>query len=148
MNRRASIAMSESEVAAFLDVERVVTVASAGRDGWPHLMPLWYVVREGELWAWTYAKSQKVRNLERESRCTLQVEAGDTYDELRGVMIKAACAIHRDPEVVAAVGTELARRYGGGEGAHVTPAQASKRVALQFVTASVASWDHRKLAAS
>jgi PPOX class probable F420-dependent enzyme len=144
-SRRASIAMSDDEVQAFLDGERVVTVASAGRDGWPHLMPLWYVVRDGELWAWTYGKSQKVRNLERESRCTLQVEAGDAYNELRGVMIKAACAIHRDPEVVAGVGTELARRYGGGEGAHVTPAQASKRVALQFVAASIASWDHRKL---
>ena len=122
-----------------------MTVATIGRDGWPHLMPLWYVLREGELWAWTYGKSQKIRNLERESRCTLQVEAGDTYDQLRGVMIKAVCAIHRDPELVASVGTGLARRYGG-EDAHVTPEQAAKRVALQFVTASVASWDHRKLA--
>jgi PPOX class probable F420-dependent enzyme len=144
MNRRSAIAMSDEEVQAFLEQERVVTVATVGQDGWPHLMPLWYVVREGELWAWTYGKSQKVRNLERESRCTLQVEAGDTYDQLRGVMIKAACAIHRDPEIVASVGTELARRYGG-EGAHVTAEQAAKRVALQFVTASVASWDHRKL---
>jgi general stress protein 26 len=147
MSRRSSIAMTAEEVQRFLDEERVLTVASAGKDGWPHLMPLWYVVRDGECWAWTYAKSQKVVNLERESRCTLQVEAGDTYGELRGVMIKAACAIHREPEVVASVGTELARRYGG-EGAHVTPAQASKRVALQFVTASIASWDHRKLAAA
>lgn len=145
MNRRGSIAMSDDEVRTFLESARVLTVASLGRDGWPHVMPLWYAVRDGEVWAWTYGKSQKVRNLERESRCTLQVETGDTYGELRGVMIKAACAIHRDPEVVAAVGTELARRYGGGEGAHVTPAQASKRVALQFVTASIASWDHRKL---
>ena len=40
-------------------------------------MPLWYVVRDGELWAWTYAKSQKVRNLQRDARATLQVEAGD-----------------------------------------------------------------------
>ena len=145
MNRRAAIAMSDEEVQAFLEQERVVTVATIGRDGWPHLMPLWYVLREGELWAWTYGKSQKIRNLERESRCTLQVEAGDTYDQLRGVMIKAVCAIHRDPELVASVGTGLARRYGG-EDAHVTPEQAAKRVALQFVTASVASWDHRKLA--
>ena len=145
MNRRAAIAMTDDEVTAFLEQGRVLTVATQGRDGWPHLMPLWYVLREGEIWGWTYAKSQKVRNLERESRCTLQVEAGDSYDQLRGVMIKAACAIHRDPEVVAEVGTELARRYGGGEAAHVTADQASKRVALQFVTASVASWDHRKL---
>jgi PPOX class probable F420-dependent enzyme len=144
MSRRAAIAMSEAEVAAFLAAERVVTVATTGRDGWPHLMPLWYVLRDGECWAWTYAKSQKVRNLERDARCTLQVETGDTYDQLRGVMLKCAAAIHREPDVVAGVGTELAARYGGG--GHVTPAQAAKRVALQFVVKEVASFDHRKLA--
>jgi len=143
MNRRAAIAMSEAELAAFVDAERVITVATTGRDGWPHLMPLWYVVRDGECWAWTYAKSQKIRNLERDARCTLQIEAGDSYDQLRGVMLKCVAAIHRDPEVVAGVGTELAARYG--DGGHVTPAQASKRVALQFVVKEAASFDHRKL---
>jgi nitroimidazol reductase NimA-like FMN-containing flavoprotein (pyridoxamine 5'-phosphate oxidase superfamily) len=141
---RTAIAMSDEEVLAFLEEERTLTCATVGTDGWPHLMPLWYVVRDGECWAWTYAKSQKIRNLERESRCTVQVEAGTTYPELRGVMLKCAAAIHREPEVVAAVGTELARRYGNADG-HVTPEQAAKRVALQFISARVASWDHRKL---
>ena len=144
MSRRSQIEMSPEEVLAFLEQERVLTCATVGTDGWPHLMPLWYVIRDGECWAWTYAKSQKIRNLERESRCTLQVEAGDSYLELRGVMLKCAAAIHRDPELVAAVGTDLARRYGGADG-HVTPEQATKRVALQFVSSRVASWDHRKL---
>jgi nitroimidazol reductase NimA-like FMN-containing flavoprotein (pyridoxamine 5'-phosphate oxidase superfamily) len=76
---RTAIAMSDEEVLAFLEEERTLTCATVGTDGWAHLMPLWYVVRDGECWAWTYAKSQKVRNLERESRCTLQVEAGTTY---------------------------------------------------------------------
>ena len=143
MNRRAAIAMSEAELAAFVGAERVITVATTGRDGWPHLMPLWYVVRDGECWAWTYAKSQKIRNLERDARCTLQIEAGDSYDQLRGVMLKCVAAIHRDPEIVVGVGNALAARYGGG--GHVTAAQASKRVALQFVVKEIASFDHRKL---
>jgi PPOX class probable F420-dependent enzyme len=143
MSRRAAIAMSEAEVAAFLDEQRTLAVATIGRDGWPHVMPLWYVVRGGECWAWTYAKSQKVCNLERDARCTLQVEAGTTYVELRGVMAKCAAAIHRDPDVVAGVGTGLAARYGGG--GQVTAAQAAKRVALQFVVKEIASFDHRKL---
>src|SRR5215210_7695004 len=113
---RTAIAMSDEEVLAFLEEERTLICATVGSDGWPHLMPLWYVLRDGECWAWTYAKSQKVRNLERESRCTLQVEAGTAYSELRGVMLKCAAAIHREPEVVVAVGTELARRYGGADG--------------------------------
>ena len=141
--RRAAIAMSDAEVAAFLQEQRTLIVASLGRDGWPHLMPLWYVVRAGECWAWTYAKSQKVRNLERDARCTVAVEAGASYAELRGVMLKCAAAIHREPDVVAGVGSELAVRYGGG--GHVTAAQALKRVALQFVVKEAASFDHRKL---
>jgi hypothetical protein len=144
VSRRDAIAMSEGELLAFLDEERTLTCATIGLDAWPHLMPLWYVVRDGECWAWTYAKSQKVRNLERESRCTVQVEAGQAYRELRGVMMKCVCAIHRDLEVVAGVGTELAARYGGSAYA-ITPEQAAKRVALQFIANSVASWDHRKL---
>jgi hypothetical protein len=144
MSRRDAIAMSPDELAAFLDEERTVTCATIGPDAWPHLMPLWYVVRDGECWAWTYAKSQKVRNLEREARCTVQIETGTAYTELRGVMMKCVCAIHRDPEIVAGVGTELGARYGGGAYV-VTPEQAAKRVALQFIAHSTASWDHRKL---
>jgi PPOX class probable F420-dependent enzyme len=145
VSRRAAIAMTAAELATFLEQERVVTCATLGRDGWPHLMPLWYVVRDGELWAWTYAKSQKVRNLERDPRCTLQVEAGDSYDELRGAMIKAEAVIHR--ERVLELGVEIYERYTG---AAVDPeplrGQAAKRVGLQFVPRSVASFDHRKLA--
>ena len=87
--RRDAIVMSDGELAAFLETERTVVCATNGPRGWPHLMPLWYVVRDGELWAWTFAKSQKVKNLERDPRATLQVEAGETYDQLRGVMIEA-----------------------------------------------------------
>ncbi len=145
MKKRAQIAMTGEEVAAFLDAERVATCATLGRDGWPHPMPLWYVVRDGQVWAWTYAKSQKVRKLERDARCTLQVEAGETYDQLRGVMIKAEAVVHR--ERVLELGVEIFERYTGGP---VEPdglrAQAAKRVGVQLVPRAIATWDHRKLA--
>jgi hypothetical protein len=141
--------MSDEEVAAFLAEQRVVICASNGADGWPHLMPLWYVLRDGELWAWTYAKSQKIRNLERDDRSTLQIEDGVEYHELRGVMLETRAVIHRELEVVAGTGAEIFERYSGasaGEGAlEALEAQAAKRVALQFVPERVASWDHGKL---
>jgi hypothetical protein len=155
MSRRDAIRMTEAEVATFLEEQRTVIVATNGRDGFPHLMPLWYVVRgsarpgEITLWGWTYAASQKVKNLERDARCTLQVETGLAYEELRGVMIKADCALHRDLDTVAGVGAELAARYGGAD---MTPEveaamrkQAAKRVGLEFVARETATWDHRKL---
>ena len=156
LSRRAQIQLTDEEATAFLDEQRVVIVATSGRDGWPHLMPLWYVVRDthagtgGELWGWTYAKSQKVRNLERDDRATLQVEDGHAYNELRGVMIKAHCEVHRDLETVAGVGEALAVKYAGldsvgPEAREVFRRQAAKRVALQFHVAETATWDHRKL---
>lgn len=142
--------MSAAEQAAFLAEALVVTVATNGPRGLPHLMPLWFVVRDGTVWGWTYGKSQKVRNLERDPRATLQAEAGGgVYSELRGVMIEADVVVHRDVETVAGVGAEVAERYGGAqldEGARAAIAQqAAKRVALEFRARRTASWDHRKL---
>jgi PPOX class probable F420-dependent enzyme len=150
MSRRRQIQMDEDEVLAFLAEERVVVCATNGRDGFPHLMPLWYVVRDGELWAWTFAKSQKVRNLERDARATLQVEAGGEYQELRGVMLKCEVELVRDPERVAELGLEIFSRYGGGSVGDDVRAmvakQAAKRVGLRFAERERATWDHRKLA--
>ncbi|MEV4421476.1 pyridoxamine 5'-phosphate oxidase family protein [Patulibacter sp. NPDC049589] len=155
MSRRDRITMSDEEALAFLDEERTVVCATQGPRGWPHLMPLWYVVRDGRLWAWTFAKSQKAINLERDPRATLQVEAGETYDQLRGVMLECEVVLHHDLDVLKPLGTEILRRYtpGLGEGqplpdgaAEAIEAQASKRVAFEFVEQRRSTWDHRKLA--
>ena len=129
----------------FLESRSVVTCATLGPRGWPHLMPLWYLVREGEIWAWTYGKSQKVVNLEREPRATLQVEAGTEYQELRGVMLECDTVIHRDTPVVQAFGEDLFERYAGNRATEMVAAQAPKRVVLQFVERRRATWDHLKL---
>lgn len=151
MSRRDQIRMTEAELAAFLDEQRTVIVATNGRDGWPHLVPLWYTVRDGELWSWTYARSQKVRNLERDPRVTWQVESGTSYEQLRGTMAKARVVVHRDLPTVSAFGVELFERYTGSsplapEARAMIEAQAPKRVALQFAPVEPAvTWDHRKL---
>src|SRR5207247_2837603 len=75
---------------------------------------LWYVRDSRTLYAWTYGKSQKARNLERDPRATVQIEAGrDRYGELRGVMLECDVTIERDPGRVADVGLRLTARYAG-----------------------------------
>jgi hypothetical protein len=149
VSRRKQIEMSDAEVQDFLGEQRVVTCATNGLEGWPHVMPLWYVLRDGEVWSWTYGKSQKIRNLERDPRATIQVESGTSYEELRGVMIESEPVIHRNSELVAEIGASILARHGAGalgeEFMDAVRAQAVKRVALQFVPVRLASWDHRKL---
>ena len=151
MSRRDQIKLSEAELLELLAGERIAVVSSLGPRGWPHSMPMWFVPRAGEVWIWTYAKAQKVRNLERDPRATVLVEAGRDYGELRGAMFEAEAEIHRDPETVLGFAEELTLRYAEGISAvegdakAALEAQAPKRVAIRFRTVRTASWDHRKL---
>ena len=154
MGRRAQIQMTDDEVRAFLEEERTVICATNGPRGWPHLMPLWYLLRptgDGDapqVWAWTFAKSQKAVNLGRDARATLQVEAGESYDQLRGVMLECDVVVHSDVELVRDFGLELYARYAevDDDVRAMVDAQAPKRIAMQFVERRRATWDHRKLA--
>jgi PPOX class probable F420-dependent enzyme len=146
-SRRDQIRMSDDERRAFLDEETIVTCATLGPNGRPHLMPLWYVREGDELTGWTFAKSQKARNLERDPRATLQVEAGVEYHELRGVMMECDVHVERNTDDVVEYGAALVNRYGGGEQAMTDAfrAQARKRVGLRFTPTRIVTWDHRKL---
>jgi PPOX class probable F420-dependent enzyme len=151
VSRRDQIKLSEDDLLELLEGERIAVVSSIGPRGWPHSMPMWFVPREGEVWVWTYAKSQKVRNLERDPRATVLVETGHEYGELRGAMIEAGAESHRDPGTVLSFAEELTLRYAegissvGGDAEAALEAQAPKRVAIHLVPRRVASWDHRKL---
>jgi PPOX class probable F420-dependent enzyme len=151
VSRRDQIKLTPDEQLELLESEQVVVVASHGPRGWPHVMPLWYVLRDGEIWIWTYAKSQKVRNLERDPRATLLVETGVEYQDLRGIQIEAEAELIRDPERVLDYAKEMTVRYSEGidsvegDAAAGLAAQAPKRVAIRFKAVRTATWDHRKL---
>jgi general stress protein 26 len=151
VSRRDQITLNEQERAELLDSERVVICTTNGPRGWPHSMPLWFVVRDGEIWAWTYGKSQKIKNIERDARATLLIETGTEYTELRGIQIEANAHLIRDPDTVFEFAKELTVRYAEGidsiegDAAEGLKAQVPKRVAIRFEVVREASWDHRKL---
>jgi len=151
-SRRDQIKMTDEELASFLAEQRVMSVCSLSSDGWPHAIALWYVMRGSEPWIYTYGKSQKVRNLERDDRATLLVEAGEQYDELRGVMLKTRAEVRNDFETVAQMAEDIFVKYQGGDVAQIDDAtraalrsQVPKRVAIRFNVEQTVSWDHSKL---
>ncbi|GGS20259.1 pyridoxamine 5'-phosphate oxidase family protein [Actinokineospora fastidiosa] len=149
-SRRELIRMTGAEVAGFLAAERTMSVATLGPGGRPHLVPLWFVPGS-TLSTWTYGSSQKVANLRRDPRATVLVEAGESYEELRGVSMECDVALVEDEAGVVRIGSALLHRYSGSEeaataAAQFVRAQAAKRVGLVFTPTRVTSWDHRKLA--
>lgn len=150
---RQAVRMSEAEVGDFLAEHLKVQVASLGADGAPHLTTLFYIVRDGAIAFWTYARSQKIRNLERDPRVSVLVEDGDDYFELRGVSIKGRAELVRGHAGIHEIGSQVATRMAGAEsfeelgelGREVVDKQATKRVAVIVHPDSVATWDHRKM---
>lgn len=141
--------MTDDEVAQFLREQRTMSVATLGVDGRPHLVAMWYGFIDGAPAFWTYAKSQKIANLQRDPRLTGLVEDGDAYSQLRGVELVATAELIEEPDAVLAFGVQLTERY---QAITVTEAMlpairknAGKRVVVRLCVEKVVSWDHRKL---
>ncbi|HZT65075.1 MAG TPA: PPOX class F420-dependent oxidoreductase [Acidimicrobiales bacterium] len=148
MKRRDQISMSEGEIASFLKEPNTLQVATLNPDGTPHLVAMYYAVIDGRVAFWTYGKSQKVKNLERDPRLTVMAEAGEGYSELRGVQINGVAELSSDPATVVSVGEALYPRYFGelnDAARQGVAASGRKRVAVFVNPTKVVSWDHRKL---
>ena len=149
---RRAVSMSDAEIRDFLASNMKVQVASIGRDGMPHLTTLFYVVLDGRICFWTYATSQKVRNLERDPRISALVETGDDYEELAGVSVQGTAEIVRDADGIRRIGTAVVAAMSGGAdlgdlGRDIVEHQVTKRVGIVVTPTKVASWDHAKMTA-
>lgn len=152
---RKDISMSPTEVAAFLEETSIIEVASIGGDGWPHLVPMWFFLDEGAIVFRSFTKSQKIVNLARDPRLTVLAEAGETYSELRGVMIRGTARLRTERDFVLRAYGELAARYPMMGDAPVTlddaaleaafGRHAEKNTVVVVEAHRIASWDHRKL---
>jgi nitroimidazol reductase NimA-like FMN-containing flavoprotein (pyridoxamine 5'-phosphate oxidase superfamily) len=49
-NQRAEIRMTDDEVTSFLEQSRVVTMATIGPSGFPHLVAMWYGLLDGKVY--------------------------------------------------------------------------------------------------
>jgi PPOX class probable F420-dependent enzyme len=146
MNRRQQIRLTADEQAAFFRERKKAALATIDKDGFPHVVAMNYFARDGAFYMTSYAKAQKVVNVRRNPRVALMVESGDSYGELRGVMIRGTCEILEDLDAVRAAFE--ARAEAQSNPSPVQPgavASAPKRVVLKIVPDKVISWDHRKL---
>ena len=147
-NQRTQVVMSEDEIATFLDQQRSSTVATYGPQGQIHLVGMWYAVMDDHIWFETKKKAQKTVNLRRDPRCTFLVEAGHTYDQLRGVSIEGQGVVVEDEDVVWDVCVNIFERYNGPYSEEMKPFvefMAKNRAAIRLDPDRVRSWDHCKL---
>jgi PPOX class probable F420-dependent enzyme len=156
MSQRKTIQMTAIEVNCFLADPRVMSLATTGPNGRPHLVAMWYAwAPDGRLAFTTYSTSQKIKNLERNSALTALVEDGEQYDQLRGVQLLCDATLVDDRDIVHAVGESIYQRYRAATDGELTDAVRSlihagmrKRTAVLLDVVESTSWDHAKLGAN
>jgi PPOX class probable F420-dependent enzyme len=147
-NQRSAITMTEDEMIEFLRSSRTMTLATNGPSGHPHVVAMWFAIVDHEIWFETKMKSQKVKNLLRDPRVTCSIEAGLTYDQLRGVSFEGTAEIVDDPDALWRVGLSVWERYQGPYTDDLKPMvemMLNKRVAVRVNVERARSWDHRKM---
>ena len=153
---RKDITMNDEEVAAFLEAGHTLEVATIGKNGFPHVAPMWYVVDDGKVVFRSFTKSQKIVNLQRNPKLTVLVEKGLAYEDLQGVMIQGTAALIDDPAYVLEIYGKLSAKYAfvgsepvalEGEALEATFGRfASKNTAVVVEPHKMVTWDHPKLA--
>ena len=152
---RKDITMTPAEIRDFLESGSTLQVATIGKDGTPHVAPMWYVLEGDEVVFRSFTKSQKIVNLLRDPRLTVLHERGLAYGELQGVMIQGTGRLIDDPAYVLELYRRLAAKYPmvGPEPVELDDEAleqafgrfASKNTAVVVEPRKIVTWDHTKL---
>jgi len=86
--------MTSSQIQAFLDAPRHAIAAALRPDGAPQLSPIWFLYEDKRLYFSTLLKSAKYRQLSRDSRIALCIDAG--HPDARAVSISGTAAFMTD----------------------------------------------------
>ena len=90
-----SIHMSRDQIDSFLAEPRHAVVGVVRSDGAPQLSPVWILYDNGLVYFSIFVDSAKYRQLERDSRISICVDAG--HPDARAVMIQGTAELAREP---------------------------------------------------
>ena len=147
-----AIQLDQNEIREFLHKQRNIQIGTINKDGSPHLTTMWYSMDHSNILFHTYTKSQKIKNIYRDSRVSILTESGDSYDNLKGILIYGKATViegGNDKERVLDIMKEIEKKYETGSGNNdyieFLRMQVLKRSAVLVEPDKYISWDHTKI---
>lgn len=139
---REQLRMTAAELNAYLTEQRTLRLAVVDDDGFPHVVPLWFVWHDGAVHLSSLVRSARHRHLRAGRAVGLVIDDGDAYGELRGVRMTGHPEVlgADDPDGLAALRAFAVKYFGGAE-----PPSRRSYETVRIRPATVASWDFRKI---
>ena len=138
---RSRLRMTDAELDAYLTDQRVLRLATLERDGWPHVVPLWFLWHGGAFWVHNLRQSRRTRNLERGGPASVVVDDGVSYEQLRGVTARVTVQLVEEGEQTERLRRRFASKYF--DAPTMPPMRSHDWRRLQPL--ELRSWDFRKL---
>lgn len=146
--RGRRIMMTPGETDAFLREQRTCRVATVSPDGRPHVGALWFAWDGTSLWLYSITRSRRWSDLRKDPRVSVIVDAGEAYDELRGVELSGNAVFVGEAPRTGEPCEELAeperifpvKNFGIEEMPHD-----GRHAWIRLTPDSIVSWDFRKI---
>jgi nitroimidazol reductase NimA-like FMN-containing flavoprotein (pyridoxamine 5'-phosphate oxidase superfamily) len=126
----------------------VVSVATVGPDGAPHVVPLWFVWSEDAVYASCRQGSRTWRNASRDPRVSITIDLGRSWPEIAGVVIWGRAELlpaeHPSMRVPISAWHEKYRSLLVGEGFGRFAEQVPALGFLRVIPARLSTWDHAR----
>jgi PPOX class probable F420-dependent enzyme len=104
-------------VDTFLARPLIARMATAGTDGRPHVVPVWYAWDGVTLWISSFASTRKVKQLRKNPYISVAVDVSGAGEQTGGVILEGAVELVTEPrELVARQSTWIYTRYLGEAG--------------------------------
>ncbi len=135
---------SQEEIQLFLAQHRIGRLGTIDEKGFPHVVPMWYVLLNGCVFFSTRVPRKKIGNLRRNPKISFTVDAGERFDDYHGVLIQGDAEVVEDPEITQRFNIASAHRHcGSEEHPYVRLIQSHKARIVRLSPVKVLTWDYR-----
>lgn len=141
---REELRLTPAELDDLMSSTRTLRVGTVSSDGWPHVVPLWFIWQDGTIWINSLKRSKRARDVEAGSPVALCIDVGVEYQELRGAVLYGRFQdVSDDDPSLTAIRSMFGAKYWGGID---VPALRSHQW-LRLTPERTVSWDFRKIPA-
>jgi nitroimidazol reductase NimA-like FMN-containing flavoprotein (pyridoxamine 5'-phosphate oxidase superfamily) len=148
---RQYVAMTSDEVWQFINSQKVMYVAFASEDGYPHVTPVWHISIDRVVYFRATSNKVKAKLADNAKVCCALAD-GEGFTELRGVVIRGrarvltdAALIQRCRDLIDAKYAGLRSRDLGVPDRWLAARDAESSSMIEVAPVRISSWDNSKL---
>lgn len=136
--------MTQDEVHAFLDSRPGwIALTTISKSGHPHTVPIGYFRMGNDVYIGCRRDTQKLKNIERNPKVSLMLEAGGSMQDIKGVCIQGEAEVILDPAAQLPLLRESMRQRGTPEDQLPTDPRPGAAY-IHITPTKLISWDYAK----